>query len=205
MDMNVRNGLICLIIVAILTACVPNVAIASMGNYSISHYNKALNPGDHIPTVRGSTSNGILNWKYATKGIVTSSATPNGILYVGSNDHNVYALNAANGTKVWNYATGSLVWSKPAIANGIVYIGSMDNNVYALNATTGTKIWSYATGEGVFSSPTVSNGVVYVGSDDHNVYALNANTGTKVWGYETGGNVSSCPTVANGSDIKNCL
>ena len=159
MDMNVRNGLICLIIVAILTACVPNVAIASMGNYSISHYNKALNPGDHIPTVRGSTSNGILNWKYATKGIVTSSATPNGILYVGSNDHNVYALNANTGTKVWNYTTRDKVNSSPAIASGIVYVGSVDYNIYALNAATGTKVWSYNTGDGVNSSPTIANGI----------------------------------------------
>jgi hypothetical protein len=32
---------------------------------------------------------------------------------------------------IWNYTTGGLVWSSPAVVNGIVYISSMDGNVYA--------------------------------------------------------------------------
>ena len=59
--------------------------------------------------------------------IVHSSPTvANGIVYVGSLDHNVYALNAKTGTKIWNYTTGDLVYSSPTVANGIVYVGSHD-------------------------------------------------------------------------------
>jgi outer membrane protein assembly factor BamB len=60
-----------------------------------------------------------LNWKYATESIVTPSATHNGIVYIGSYDHNVYALNANTGTKVWSYTTGNSVFSSPTVANGI--------------------------------------------------------------------------------------
>ena len=70
----------------------------------------------------------------------------NGVVYVGSNDDNVYALNASTGTQLWSYTTGNLVNSSPAVANGVVYVGSGDDNVYALNASTGAKLWSYATG-----------------------------------------------------------
>jgi outer membrane protein assembly factor BamB len=52
---------------------------------------------------------------------------------VGSGDNNVYALNARTGTKIWNFTTGSYVWSSPTVTNGIVYIGSLDQKVYALN------------------------------------------------------------------------
>jgi outer membrane protein assembly factor BamB len=128
------------------------------------------------------------NW-VDSSGIVTSPANPNGVIYVGSSDHNVYALNAMNGTKIWNYTTGGIVTS-PAVANGIVYVGSWDYNVYALNAMNGTKIWNYTTG-GIVTSPAVANGVVYTGSDDSNVYALNAMNGTKIWNYTTGGIVTS--------------
>ena len=55
----------------------------------------------------------------------------NGVVYVGSDDSNVYALNASTGAKLWSYATGSPVDSSPAVANGMVYVGSDDGKVYA--------------------------------------------------------------------------
>jgi outer membrane protein assembly factor BamB len=96
----------------------------------------------------------------------------NGVVYVGSNDNNVYALNAETGALVWKYTTGVAVYSSPAVANGVVYIGSLDNNVYALKASTGALLWKYTTSNWVVSSPAVANGVVYVGSVDRNVYAF---------------------------------
>ena len=101
-----------------------------------------------------------------------SPTVVNGVVYVGSDDHNVYSLNATTGAQLWNYTTGSYVDSSPAVVNGTVYVGSDDNNVYALNAATGAKLWNYATGSAVFSSPAVSNLVVYVGSNDGNLYAI---------------------------------
>jgi len=96
----------------------------------------------------------------------------NGVVYVGSDDNNVYALKASTGAKLWTYTTSSGVLSSPAVANGVVYVGSDDDNVYALDADTGVLLWSYATGSNVVSSPAIANGVVYVGSDDGNVYAF---------------------------------
>jgi outer membrane protein assembly factor BamB len=55
----------------------------------------------------------------------------NGVVYAGSWDHNVYALNASTGAFLWQYTTGNEVESSPAVANGVVYVGSQDHNVYA--------------------------------------------------------------------------
>jgi outer membrane protein assembly factor BamB/ABC-type transport system substrate-binding protein len=149
-------------------------------------------------TSAGSTTNQTL-WIYKTGGYVGSSpAVANGIVYVGSYDDNVYALNATTGALVWKYKTGSYVLSSPAVFNGIVYVGSYDDNVYALNATTGALVWKYKTGSYVGCPPAVFNGIVYVGSYDDNVYALNATTGALVWKYTTGSAVGSSPAVANG-------
>jgi len=46
------------------------------------------------------------------------STTPNGVVYAGSQDHNVYALDATTGTKVWNYKTRGIVSSSPTVAMG---------------------------------------------------------------------------------------
>ena len=151
-----------------------------------------------------------LKWTSATGRYVESSpAVANGVLYVGSTDNNVYALDASTGALLWSYNTGPISDSSPAVANGVVYVGTYDFNVYALDASTGALLWSYPTGNVVSSSPTVANGVVYVGSDDHNVYALKASTGAPLWSYYTGlYRVSCSPAVANrvvyvGSDDNN--
>ena len=89
---------------------------------------------------------------------MSSPAVANGVVYFGSDDDNVYALNATTGARLWSYRTDGNVDSSPAIANGVVYIGSNDWNVYALNASTGAKLWNYTTGDWVFSSPAVANG-----------------------------------------------
>jgi len=136
-------------------------------------------------------------WSYKTGGGVGSPAVVYGIVYVGSSDGNVYALNATTGALAWKYKTGGGVDSSPAASGGVVYVGSEDDNVYALNATTGALMWNYKTGGAVESSPAITGGLVYVGSDDENVYALNASTGALVWNYMTNGPVYSSPAVAN--------
>jgi uncharacterized repeat protein (TIGR01451 family) len=136
--------------------------------------------------------------------IRSSPAVVNGVVYVGSVDHNVYARNGSTGATLWSFATGNFVHSSPAVASGVVYVGSGDGNLYALNAATGALLWSFDTGSasvgGIDSSPAVVNGVVYIGAEDANVYALNAATGAKLWSYTTGGflGISSSPAVVNG-------
>src|SRR5271157_3938054 len=140
-----------------------------------------------------------LTWSYSTGSYVYSSpAVANGCVYVGSDDHNVYCLNASTGSFIWFYNTEDWVQSSPTIAGGRVYVGSDDHDVYCLNATTGSFIWSYATSGIVISSPAVASGFVYVGSWDDNMYCLNATTGTFVWSYTTNGKVESSPAIAGG-------
>ena len=127
--------------------------------------------------------------------IDSSPAVAGGVVYVASDDHKIYALNAANGALIWNYTTGGgVLLSSPAVANNVVFIGA-DHKIYALNAANGALIWNFTTRGEVNSSPAVANGLVFVGSADHNVYALNASTGTLVWKYTTGGYVDSGPAV----------
>jgi outer membrane protein assembly factor BamB len=128
----------------------------------------------------------------------SSPSVVSGVVYFGSVDHNIYALSASTGGKLWSFATGNQIASSPAVVNGAVYIGSEDGNLYALNAVTGAELWSYTGGAAIPSSPAVANGVVYFGSDDFNVYALNATTGAKRWSFKTGSSVFSSPAIANG-------
>jgi outer membrane protein assembly factor BamB len=137
-----------------------------------------LNPYENVLNPR--TVGGIdLKWSYNVGvGVNTALTVVNGVVFFGSDDFNLYAVDANNGAKLWSYNTGGYVYSSPAVANGVVYVGSNDYNVYALNARTGVRVWVYTASSGVYSSPAVANGTVYVGSSgnfsDGNVYALDA-------------------------------
>jgi serine/threonine-protein kinase len=58
----------------------------------------------------------------------------NEVVYIGSKDNNVYALNASTGSQIWIYTTGSQIESTPSVANGMLYIGSNDAKVYAFGS-----------------------------------------------------------------------
>jgi outer membrane protein assembly factor BamB len=130
-------------------------------------------------------------WSYSTSGFVYSSpAISGGRVYFGSEDHNLYCLDAVSGAFFWSYATDNSISSSPAIADGRVYFGSSDNKVYCLNAVTGTSIWNYTTGDSVSSSPAVASGRVYV-KNYFNLDCLNATTGAFIWTYPIGDSVYS--------------
>jgi outer membrane protein assembly factor BamB len=120
-------------------------------------------------------------WKFNTGGAVDSPTVAGGMVYVGSYDHKIYALNASNGNPLWNYTTGGAVASSPAVAGGVVFVGSYDGNVYALNASNGNLIWNYRTSDMVVSSPAAAGGVVFVGSYDHVVYAFGPSPSTQTF------------------------
>ncbi|MFD1539581.1 caspase, EACC1-associated type [Nonomuraea guangzhouensis] len=140
-----------------------------------------------------------IGWTYTTGDFIISSPTvADGIVYIGSSDHKVYALDAATGRVGWTYTTGGHVYSGPAVAEGMVYVGSRDKKVHALDAATGRARWTHATKGEVNSNPAVAGGMVYVGSRDGKVYALDAATGRARWTRPTGGAILSSPAVADG-------
>jgi len=55
------------------------------------------------------------------------------VVYVGSLDNLLYALDARTGTKLWNFATWSGITTSPVVANGMVYVGSNGGKLYAFH------------------------------------------------------------------------
>ena len=105
-------------------------------------------------------------WSYAFGYGTGPPVVASGLVFV-SVGSSIYALNAADGTWVWNYTTGGDVNSAPAVAGGVVYVGSglSDGNLYALNASSGEKLWNFSVGSPAHNfspCPVLGGGVVYV-------------------------------------------
>ena len=128
-------------------------------------------------------------WRHSIGGWVVNAPTvADGVVYVGSDNNHVYALDAGTGGLLWRFETDDVIRSSPTVTGGAVYVGSNDNHVYALDAGTGELLWSYDTGDWVQYSPVVSDGLVYVGAmaeGDYKVHALDATTGEEAWVSET--------------------
>ena len=173
--------------------------------------------GAGVPKLTG------IKWKFHTRGeVVSSPAIFDGVVFVGSNDGRLYAIDQESGSQKWTFATEGRIPSSPAVDNGLVYFGSYDGNFYAVDTVTGKLRWKYPiAGEHRFtathlhgsipaaesmpdpfdvylSSPVVSSGTVYFGSGDGNIYALDATRGTLKWKFHTGDTVHASPTIVDG-------
>jgi outer membrane protein assembly factor BamB len=121
-----------------------------------------------------------------TRGIVASPVSVDGVVYVGSNNGDFYALSRASGAVLWRDAIGAVhkttcgsrgfastatVVPDPATGSLTVYVAGADGYLYALDAASGAVRWRSvigipsATKNDYFdwSSPAVANGRVYVG------------------------------------------
>jgi outer membrane protein assembly factor BamB len=59
------------------------------------------------------------DWSFFTDyGVGSSPAVADGVVYVGSEDFNVYALNATTGAELWSFTVGGFVFSSPPVTDG---------------------------------------------------------------------------------------
>lgn len=158
-------------------------------------------------------------WTFETQGpVISSPVLANDVVYIGSEDGNLYALNAKTGELQWQFKTEGAVNSTPLVTRGQVMFLSYDGYFYALEQTTGELIWKFKTGgeskfkvkdyfNGSFqpdfwdfylSSAVADDQHVYFGSSDGNLYALDIATGEKLWKYQAGGSIHSSPALHNG-------
>jgi len=135
------------------------------------------------------------------------------VVCFGSEDGNLYALDAGSGALRWKYATGGDLSSSPAIADGTVYVLGGDASLLALHLADGKLLWRFEPGPQLKfeqfrgdprswdiwqSSPTVVGDRVYFGNGDGFVYALDRRSGKLAWKHRTGAVVRTSPAIADG-------
>jgi len=129
--------------------------------------------------------------------ILATPAVREGVVYFGSADNHVYAVDAETGNEMWRFRTFGKIFSTPAVIGSMLFIGSYDKNLYAIGIDDGKEIWRFSTGGEIASSPFVHGNLVLVGSKDGYLYALDKKTGKNIWKFKTGDWVAASPTVWN--------
>ena len=93
-----------------------------------------------------------------------SAAVAGGIVYVGTYNGWVDALDGATGEVEWSTVLGGPEESSPAVSVGMLYVWCDDEKLYAFGRRHGGAPVQVALPASVYFSPAVANGVVYVGS-----------------------------------------
>ena len=88
---------------------------------------------------------GTEKWRFKTGDEVRSSpAVSNNIVYVGSNDNNLYAIDAVSGKEIWRFTTGNSVSSSPAVSNGVIYF-RCGNTLYGVGGDSSNLVITQTT------------------------------------------------------------
>jgi outer membrane protein assembly factor BamB len=135
----------------------------------------------------------------------TPTVGPDGTIFIGSNNSNLYAI-TADGKLKWMFEAEREIggiWSSVALsADGqTLYFGANKGGLYAVRAEDGSKVWQYPIVGSVFNSLTLDqNGVLYTGSTAGHLIAVDSRTGQKVWDYTNPNAVPVWTTPALRSD-----
>ena len=148
------------------------------------------------------TNNGSLIWRSDKVGdfILAAPTVANGIIYLGSQDTFVYALDAKTGHRVWHHNVGGIIYTPLSIVNGVVYAGVLpsvkestsrtndatqtDGYIVALDATKGSLIWQHTVANYTGTPLVVFSQVIYVGSSkDDVIHALRITDGSEIWSH----------------------
>lgn len=77
---------------------------------------------------------GALIWKFEAGVSLASPALSGQIVFIGSSDGRLFALDAAAGTERWTAITTGAIENAPAVVHGTVYVASTDGFLYAFDA-----------------------------------------------------------------------
>lgn len=125
-------------------------------------------------------------WEYQDDSDIGSAAAfAFGNVYISNTAGVIKALDAADGSVKWSFATGGKVFSSPEVCekSGVLVVGSTDNFIYGLDARSGKLRWRAEASKSVLGSPSILGDLVYIGASDGVFRAIDVKSGKVVWSY----------------------
>lgn len=125
-----------------------------------------------------------------------TAAICDGMVFVGSLDGNLYALDLATGDQRWKFFQELGFRAPAAVRDGVVYVADAGGTFFALDALTGSEHWKFATNAEVNAGANFFQDKVLVASQDGTLYCLKTQNGELAWKYSIENRIQCSPTVA---------
>lgn len=117
---------------------------------------------------------GKVTWVYEDRNLpfYSSPGVGEDLLFIGSRDKHLHAIDWKSGMAAWKYRTGARVEGSPIVFEDAVVFGSEDGRIYALKLDSGEDIWKLDLGEGLSASAAFGYGNIVISGEDGTVFAL---------------------------------
>jgi len=139
-----------------------------------------------------------IKWRYKAKRAITSSPVFwQGVIYFGSVDTTLYALDAKTGWVIWRFRLDKASIATPCISGDFIFTGSIDGQIQCIDIRSAKEVWSFTAENQVTGSPTVYKDSLYCGSVDGYIYCLEFRTGRLRWKYKTKGPITGTPIAVD--------
>jgi outer membrane protein assembly factor BamB len=138
-------------------------------------------------------------WEYkAGRSVEGTAVIADGVVYVGSIDKLLHAIDLKTGQAKWKAPIGSTTAS-PGVHGDRVYIGDDDGKFYCFSRANGQLIWAFETeGPGMITAgPNFAGDLILIPAHDSTLYCLNKD-GKKVWDFKIEGPIYGGVAVADG-------
>lgn len=141
-----------------------------------------------------------VRWEFKAKNSVEGAAViVDGVVYVGSSDKNLYALDLKTGAERWKTPLG-IITASPGVNGDRVYIGDADGKFYCLDRTNGKVLWTFddmeQTGQ-ITAAPNFDGDNVLIPTHNSTLYCLDKN-GKKIWDFRIEGPIYGGVAVTDG-------
>jgi outer membrane protein assembly factor BamB len=160
-----------------------------MGTPAITAYNPA---------------NGEQLWRVEclTGEVGASACSSGGVIFGASEYAKVVAINAADGSILWESTDYLPEVSSPVAVGNNLYVATSYGVVVSYDTNTGTLKKEHETGEEFYSSPVIADGKVYLLSNSGKVFIFSANDDfTLLDSFETGERTYATPAFTDGKIV----
>lgn len=127
-------------------------------------------------------------WRFEVeRGMWSAPIVVNGVVYIGSIDHNLYALDGQTGEQLWALDLDGAIGASPVHIDGHLYIGTLNHDVYDISLD-GEILAEFEANDWVWNTPVIYDDALYFADLSGRAYALDiTNDLSLIWEAEVSG------------------
>jgi outer membrane protein assembly factor BamB len=125
----------------------------------------------------------------------TPALSPEGVLFIGTFNQEMLAIDSKNGRVSWKKPTDGWVWGGPAWKDGILYFGDLKGAFYAIRASNGEIVWKITPDGPIAQTPLLTDDAIYFTTEAGTIYAIDYK-GVIRWNVTIGGKLHTSPVLA---------
>lgn len=129
-------------------------------------------------------------------GFRSKPVTDGNTIFVGSFDHNLYAVDSITGSRQWAFATDGQIEGAPVLMGGKIYVGNWSGKLYCIDKTNLQQVWVFQADAAIRCTPVAYNGRIYFGDQSGKFYCVAAGSQPElVWDFKAGKEIYGEPVT----------